>query len=101
MGTKNQPGKFDCYANAEPDEPMFVLLGRDPCAWVAVHVWLKLRRVAGYDEPEVAKEAVECAKKMADWARTAGKGAAVEQMVDQFSELLKPVIEAAKLAESE
>lgn len=29
MGTKNNPGAFDCYANAEPDEPMFVLLGRD------------------------------------------------------------------------
>jgi hypothetical protein len=29
MGTKNQPGKFDtCYANADPDEPMFVLLGK-------------------------------------------------------------------------
>lgn len=21
MGTKNNPGNFDCYANAEPDEP--------------------------------------------------------------------------------
>jgi hypothetical protein len=28
MGTKNVPGKFDCYANALPDEPTFVLLGR-------------------------------------------------------------------------
>ncbi|HAW11807.1 MAG TPA: aspartate decarboxylase, partial [Chloroflexi bacterium] len=30
MGTKNNPGKFDCYDDAHPDEPMFVLLGRDP-----------------------------------------------------------------------
>ena len=29
MGTKNNPGKFDCYEHAKPDEPMFVLLGRD------------------------------------------------------------------------
>ena len=29
MGTKNNPGQFDCYRNAEPDEPMFVLLARD------------------------------------------------------------------------
>lgn len=29
MGTKNQPGSFDCYANAKGDEPLFVLLGRD------------------------------------------------------------------------
>lgn len=28
MGTKNRSGDFDCYANAEPDEPMFILLGR-------------------------------------------------------------------------
>ena len=32
MATKNNPGKFDCYTNAEPDEPMFILLGRDPVA---------------------------------------------------------------------
>lgn len=32
MGTKNRPGTFDCYAAAGPDEPLFVLLGRDPVA---------------------------------------------------------------------
>lgn len=30
MGTKKSPGEFDCYAVALPDEPMFVLLARDP-----------------------------------------------------------------------
>jgi hypothetical protein len=30
MGTKNNPGEFDCYALALPNEPIFVLLGRDP-----------------------------------------------------------------------
>ena len=30
MGTKSKPAEFDCYANALPDEPMFVLLARDP-----------------------------------------------------------------------
>lgn len=30
MGTKNNPGEFDCYTNALPDEPMFILLARDP-----------------------------------------------------------------------
>jgi len=28
MATKKNPGEFDCYANAGPDEPMFVLLAR-------------------------------------------------------------------------
>lgn len=43
MGTKNKPGKFDCYHSAEPDEPMFVLLGRDPLAPVLVRLWAALR----------------------------------------------------------
>src|SRR5260370_1328762 len=43
MGTKNKPGKFDCYANAEPDEPMFVLLGRDRLAAHLVSIWSKVR----------------------------------------------------------
>lgn len=43
MGTKNNPGKFDCYENAEPDEPMFVLLGRDRLAAHLVSIWSKVR----------------------------------------------------------
>lgn len=43
MGTKNNPGKFDCYANADPDEPMFVLLGRDRLAAHLVSIWSKIR----------------------------------------------------------
>ena len=39
MGTKNNPGRFDCYANADRDEPMFVLLGRDVHAHSAVRKW--------------------------------------------------------------
>ncbi len=43
MGTKNHPGKFDCYAAAEPDEPMFILLARDPLAAHLVAAWVALR----------------------------------------------------------
>jgi hypothetical protein len=43
MGTKNNPSKFDCYANAEPDEPMFILLARDGMAPFLVSIWSKLR----------------------------------------------------------
>ncbi len=39
MGTKVNPGKFDCYSAAEPDEPIFVLLARDPQAAVLVRQW--------------------------------------------------------------
>jgi hypothetical protein len=43
MATKNNPGEFDCYANALPDEPMFVLLARDTSAPWLVEIWRHLR----------------------------------------------------------
>lgn len=43
MGTKTHPGKFDCYAAAKPDEPMFVLLARDRLAAPLVQMWSHLR----------------------------------------------------------
>jgi hypothetical protein len=43
MGTKNKPGQYDCYSQAEPDEPMFVLLARDPMAPILVELWASLR----------------------------------------------------------
>src|SRR4029077_7277869 len=67
MGTKNNPGKFDCYRAAEPDEPMFVLLARDPMAADLVETWALGRElVEGEDSPK-AKEARECAKQMGEW----------------------------------
>ena len=39
MGTKNNPAAFDCYGNAEPDEPMFILLARDVTAPEIVEQW--------------------------------------------------------------
>jgi hypothetical protein len=63
MGTKNNPGRFDCYANAAPDEPMFILLGRDKHAPTLVRLWAILRAAEGEDEAKVA-EAHACAKAM-------------------------------------
>jgi len=68
VGTKNNPGAFDCYANAHPDEPMFVLLGRDPAAASAVVFWCALRAALGETELEVLAEADQCANAMNDWA---------------------------------
>ena len=39
MGTKVNPGRFDCYAKALPDEPMFTLLARDPNFYEFVKLW--------------------------------------------------------------
>ncbi len=43
MGTKNSPGAYDCYANAAPDEPMFILLARDVTAEFFVAAWTAIR----------------------------------------------------------
>ncbi len=63
MGTKNNPGAFDCYANAEPDEPMFVLLGRDIHAPEVVRFWVELRLLEG-ESAEKTGEALDCAEAM-------------------------------------
>lgn len=66
MGTKNKPGAFDCYANAEPDEPMFVLLARDEGAPVLVEEWAHKRALMGED-PVKVQEARDCAAAMRAW----------------------------------
>jgi hypothetical protein len=89
MGTKNNPGAYDCYANAEPDEPMFILLARDPSAPWLVKAWAALRcglpeaaetymraalaelRASGKSQLDEAspklQEAVKCARDMEAW----------------------------------
>lgn len=46
MGTKNNPGDFDCYNEAAPDEPIFTLRANDPMAPIIVAWWAKLRSTA-------------------------------------------------------
>jgi hypothetical protein len=76
MGSKNNPGKFDCYADADPDEPLFVLAGRDPAAALVVKLWVALRREMGLKADKEA-EAVACAAAMKKWAVAIGKGSQV------------------------
>lgn len=90
MGTKNNPGQFDCYANAAPDEPMFVLLGRDRHAAGLVQLWALLRARAGED-PAIVTEALECAKAMRGHAHALGK-------LDQERPIEDAAFEAAYLA---
>lgn len=66
MGTKNNPGEYDCYHNAEPDEPMFVLLARDPLAPILVELWASLRAHAA-GNPSKVEEARQCAQDMRNW----------------------------------
>jgi hypothetical protein len=83
MGTKANPGAFDCYAKAEDSEPLFVLLARDELAPYFVQLWAAIRRqdhegtrsallgmgaTASYPRsgPKEA-EADECAQAMFEW----------------------------------
>jgi hypothetical protein len=75
MGTKNNPAAFDCYGNALPDEPMFVLLARDPNAPVLIRQWANKRRLdiqTGERPPTdipMVQEALDCADAMERWRR--------------------------------
>jgi hypothetical protein len=66
MGTKNDPGDYDCYANAEPGEPMFVLLARDHRAPFLVEAWAAISEMLGGDPKKIA-EARNCAASMRLW----------------------------------
>lgn len=78
MGTKLQPGTFDCYANAEPDEPMFILLARDAAAPGIVRRWAAHRATDPATPPEQVEEALACAAAMEAW-----RAARVEQKRDE------------------
>jgi hypothetical protein len=84
MATKNNPGKFDYYERAGPDEQMFVLLDRDPIAPFLVSIWASVRmgdaeaarvkfetlltrvavRYCAEPDVEKASEALDCALEM-------------------------------------
>jgi hypothetical protein len=73
MGTKLKPGKWDCYANAEPDEPYFTLLARDASAAVLVREWAMTRKreiIAGRkpkEDADMVTEALQLAEAMEHW----------------------------------
>lgn len=66
MGTKTNPGPFDCYANAADDEPIFVLVASDETAPLLVQKWAKWRenRPGGAAK---AEEARRVAASMIEW----------------------------------
>lgn len=81
MGTKNDPGRFDCHGNALPDEPLFTLLARSPEAPGLVREWAKrysARKARHWhmmmqDEKDAINakisEAHDCADAMEKWHR--------------------------------
>lgn len=75
MGSKENPDKFDCYTNALPDEPMFILLGRDPAGPDLVNDWADIReaQIGNGSRPASDKAMVEsarqCAENMRAWRK--------------------------------
>lgn len=67
MGTKDNPGEFDAYAKAEPDEPIFVLLARDLEAPLVIHIWVHLwmREIQMGLRPESDRPQIEAAMRTA------------------------------------
>lgn len=72
MGTKSNPGKYDCYAKAAPDEPLFTLLARDKHAPEVIKFWASLKIKDG-ENPNKISEALDCAEHMRDWRATNNK----------------------------
>ena len=73
MGTKEKPGTYDCYGALKPNEPYFLLRGRDPLSAVLVRMWCTLRRLTRqpWNEREENKvnEALRCSVDMDQWRR--------------------------------
>ena len=75
MGTKKNPGPYDCYAAAGDDEPIFVLRASDPLAASLVREWSV--RYLDEDKPSTRKKADEaraCARAMELWLWSRGRG---------------------------
>ena len=84
MGTKQKPGKFDCYTQAADDEPLFTLRANDPLAATTIRFWLRLRWIChnsvnplnetNYEQEQIKlEEAEKCAVAMEQWRESNGK----------------------------
>jgi hypothetical protein len=91
-GTKNNPGVHDCYARAEPDEPMFHLLARDKHGPALVWLWAVLRELDG-ESAEVVADARERVVSMMCWAHDHGR-----QPVGNGQAVLAGVLELIRCA---
>lgn len=75
MGTKENPGRFDCFGKALPDEPVFTLLGRDVQAPGIILIWATEREVGIAEgrfpasDMAMVVEARELAHRMLAWRR--------------------------------
>ena len=73
MGTKANPGPYDCHADAETHEPIFTLRANDPLAPDLVREWARRHAVQKLIEGDLATneqkcvQALTCAEDMESW----------------------------------
>lgn len=84
MGTKNNPGKFDCYAALDPDEPHFVLKATDPLAPYMVRLWAAFRRWDFLTALNIFIEAARCTSEMKDGEKEAEAEHCADAMRDWY-----------------
>lgn len=96
MGTKNNPSRFDCYANARGDEPMFILLGRDRLAPSLVTLWMNAKMATAKQDgsltPELMEqvaEAGQCVDQMRQWLYTNQKVEIKVQTIEMMVSILR------------
>lgn len=70
MANKSNPGMFRCYEAALPDEPMFVLLGRDPAGPTTIEFWANERNRLGKTKDPDDNARIGAALREADEMRT-------------------------------
>ncbi len=89
MGTKQNPGKYDCLEKAGEDEPVFVLVARDPSASFLVACWAAVRSgdgMAAIAAVQRAIAATEKARKGVDAEKVTEAYQCSEQMAKWYSE---------------
>ena len=100
MGTKENPGEYDCYSKAKPDEPMFVLLARDPLSPSLVRLWARMRhllaianpaKMSNYNEDLKQGAAYRCADQMEAW-RSKNRSRVVNPYPTVIKRWIKPHI---------
>jgi len=68
MGTKANSGKYDCYAKAADDEPIFTLRANNYLSPLLVRLWRDLYEMYSpiFDQAK-SDEATQCALDMEAW----------------------------------
>lgn len=76
MGTKTNPGPFDCYGKAADDEPIFTLRAKDPNAPDVICYWVQQRLLSCFREgrsilleADKLHHALQIARDMEEWRR--------------------------------